>query len=270
MIGKQSEGYSLATNQFAYAQERKNKILELLKTQERVQVAELVDFFQVSGSTVRTDLRELEKEQQLIRTHGGAIPTNQRSFEDFPSSREITKGKTKIAQAAVEFINDGDSLAIDTGTSCLAFAQALAQSNKTQLKIITYDLRIATYLSENTDYEIVSVGGLIRNGFEYSAGEFAINQLKTFLVDKAIIATTSFSVTNGFSTPNVTTAELKRTLFEIARQKIILCNKEKIGKDSFKVFVETEQADTLIVDKVLNKQQQKLIEEKNVDLIIAN
>lgn len=269
MIGNQSEGYSLTTNQFAYAQERKNKILELLKTQERVQVAELINLFQVSGSTVRTDLRELEKEQQLIRTHGGAIPTSQRSFEDFPSSRKITKGKMKIAQAAVDLIDDGDSIAIDTGTSCLAFAQALVHSNKVQLKIVTYDLHIATYLSENTDYEIVSIGGLVRNGFEYSAGEFAINQLKTFLVDKAIIATTSFSIKNGFSTPHVTTAELKRTLFEIARQKFILCNKEKVDKDSFKVFAKTEQADTLIVDEVLKKKQQDIIKEKDIHLIIA-
>lgn len=256
----------MSINQFAYAQERKNKILELLKTQERIQVSELVDLFQVSGSTVRADLRELEKEQQLIRTHGGAIPTSQRSFEDFPSSRKLTTGKKKIARAAVNLIEDGDSLAIDTGTSCLAFTQALVRANKKRLKIITYDLRIATYLSENTDHEIISIGGLVRNGFEYSAGQSAIDQLKNFLVDKAIIATTSFSVTNGFSTPNVTTAELKQALFEIARKKIILCNKEKMDKDSFKVFAQTRQADDLIIDGKLDKKQQSLLEENRVRL----
>ncbi|GMA08743.1 DeoR family transcriptional regulator [Tetragenococcus halophilus subsp. flandriensis] len=258
------------TNQFAYAQERKNKILSLLETQNRVQVSDLVELFQVSGSTVRTDLRELEKEQQLIRTHGGAIPMNQRSFEDFPGSREVTEGKKKIAKAAVNLIDDGDSIAIDTGTSCLTFAEALAHSQKNKLKIVTYDLHIATYLSENTDYEIVSVGGVVRNGFEYSAGEFTINQLKTFLVDKAIIATTAFTTLNGFSTPNVTIAELKAGLFEIARKKIVLCTKEKIGKDSFKVFANTEQANVLIVDEELVEKQQKLLKDKKVHLLMTD
>lgn len=259
----------MSREDFAYAEERKNKILQLLETNDRVQVTDLVNLFHVSGSTVRSDLRELEKNNQLVRTHGGAIPSSQRTFEDPLSSRKITEGKEKIAEAATNYINDGDSLVIDTGTSCVVFAEALANSKKKKLRIITYDLKVATILSEKTNYEIIMIGGLLRNGFDYSAGESAIRQLKTFLVDKAIIATNSFTVTHGYSTPDLATAELKSCLFSIARKKIVLCNGEKIGKDSFKIFGSPDLADLLIVDYGLDELQIKQLARQKVEVIIA-
>lgn len=256
-------------NKFMYAEERKTEILRLLDEQERVQVADLVELFHVSGSTIRTDMRELEKEHLLTRTHGGAIRNPQRSFEDKPKVRTLTDEKRRIARKAVTLLNDGDSLVIDTGTSCLAFAEALMYSSVKSLRILTYDLQIASMLSEETDHEICLIGGIVRNGFQYAAGEMVIESLRTFLVDKAIIGTTSFSIEKGFSTPNIGTAELKKVLFSIADQKLMLCESSKIGKDSFKLFALPYDTDILITDTNISKNDHNFLNQQKVTVITA-
>lgn len=254
-------------NKFLYAEERKEEILQLLEEYERIQVADLIELFQVSGSTIRTDMRELEKEKKLTRTHGGAIKIPQRSYEDSPKVRELTKEKRMIARHAVTLINDGDSIAIDTGTSCLAFSEALTQSKLKKLRILTYDLQVASMLSEKTDYEIYFIGGMIRNGFQYAAGETVIEGIRHFLVDKSVIGTTSFSIEKGYSTPNVGTAELKRVLLTISKQKILLCESIKIGKESFKLFAKPEEIDILITDKKITEQKLSRLSQVQTNVI---
>ncbi|MBL1230645.1 DeoR/GlpR transcriptional regulator [Enterococcus sp. BWB1-3] len=256
-------------NKFLYAEERKAEILRLLEEQERLQVIDLVELFQVSGSTIRTDMRELEKEHLLTRTHGGAIRNPQRSFEDKPKVRELTTEKRQIARKAASLLNDGDSLVIDTGTSCLAFAEALVHSQIKGLRILTYDLQIASMLSEETEHEICFIGGIIRNGFQYTSGEMVIESLRTFLVDKAIIGTTSFSIEKGYSTPNIGTAELKKILFSIARQKLLLCESSKIGKESFKLFAGTADVDIFITDKGVKETDQHSMNAKGLTVLTA-
>lgn len=252
-----------------YAEERKNKIISLLEESGRLEVPDLVDLFKVSGTTIRNDLRELEKEGRLTRTHGGAIKNQKRSFEDRPAIREVTTEKKEIAKKAVSFIEEGDSIAIDTGTSCLAFAQELIQSELGQLKVITNDLSIASLVEDQTDYTVFFTGGVIRNGFHYASGEHVISSLKGFLVDKVILGTTSFSVETGFSTPNFGIAEIKRTLITIAKKKIVLCEASKIGKDSLNVFAAVNEIDVMITDSQLTKKTAKVLAKMPMTYVLA-
>ena len=254
----------LEKNKFLYAEERKQEILRLLEEQERVQVVDLVDIFQVSGSTIRTDMRELEKENLLTRTHGGAIKRTKKNIEDNPKVRVLTDEKRRIAQYAVKLIDNGDCLIIDTGTSCLAFAEALVHCDVKKLHIVTGDLQIASILSEQTDYEVCILGGVIRNGFQYAAGESVIRSIKTFSVDKAILATTSFTIEKGYSTPDIGTGELKDAMMSISKQKIMLCESSKIGKESYKVFAKPTIVDILVTDTGISKEDLVLLEEKNI------
>jgi len=247
-------------NKFLYAEERKQEILRLLDEKGRVQVSDLIDIFKVSGSTIRTDIRELEHGRLLVRTHGGAIHNHNKSLEDIPNVRQVTKEKRRIAEHAVSLLKNGDSIAIDTGTTCQAFAKALSNSEYKNLHILTHDLQIAIMLSERTDFNITILGGTIRNRFQYAAGESVIREMEKYSVDKAIVATTSFSIEKGYSTPNVGTAELKRTMLEIARQKIILFESTKIGKESFCIFGKTTTADIIVTDKNIKKKDLQQLE----------
>ena len=110
-----------------FAEERKDKILQLLKDSEKVTVAQLCELFGISPVTARNDLRDLENENLLRRTHGGAIRMSSSAYELEPSKRdENTDQKKAIAAVAAEMVADGDTIIIDTGSTCMEFAKLLS------------------------------------------------------------------------------------------------------------------------------------------------
>ncbi|MGG5370134.1 DeoR/GlpR family DNA-binding transcription regulator [Enterococcus sp. AZ196] len=253
-----------------YAEERKQSIVNIVNEKNRMQVAELADIFKVTGSTIRNDLRELENEGLVTRTHGGVIKRDfQRSVEIIPKSREFTTEKYRIADRAVRLIEENDILAIDTGTSCRAFAEKLINSSLKRLTILTYDLEIALLLSEKTNYQVHVIGGAIRNGYPYVSGSSVALGLVGFSVDKVILGTTSFDKEYGYSTPNYETAEMKKSLLNISRIKIVLCESDKINQRSFKQFAKPDECDYLITDSHITREQQTDFDTLNINFLIV-
>ena len=119
-----------------FAEERKGQILELLRQKSKLLVPELCDYFDVSPATIRNDLRDLENERKLKRTHGGAISLEKTSFELDSRHKEIRnmEQKRQIAACAAKLIEDGDTIILDTGTTTLELAKCL--SGKRDLTIV--------------------------------------------------------------------------------------------------------------------------------------
>lgn len=253
-----------------YAEERKQSILDIVNERKRVQVAELAEIFKVTGSTIRNDLRELEKDGLLTRTHGGAIRKDfQSSAEISPKTRKLTEEKYIIAKKAVQLLEENDTIAIDTGTSCMAFAEKLAQTSFQSLTILTYDLQIALMLNEQTHYTVQVLGGVIRKGYPYAGGEAVIKELKGFAVDKAILGTTAFDKDYGFSTPHFGTAELKRALFQTGKTVIVLCEAVKFDQRSYRQFGTPDACDYLITDQSISKKQAEELKVREINVLIA-
>lgn len=253
-----------------FAQERREKILEILDTEKRVDVPELVKRFQVTGATIRTDLKELEAAGLLTRTHGGAIKLEyERSIEDKPREREMTSAKMKIAKEAVKLIQDNEVIGIDTGTSCLAFAEELIKSDKQNLSILTYDLKIALLISENTSYRVQILGGLIRNNYPYVSSGSIQGEIGKYSLDKAFVATNAFDIGFGFSTPNYETAEIKKSLIQISMQNIFLCDTPKLNKRCFCSFAGLKDCDCLVLDSDIGEQDVVNLKKANVSFRVA-
>lgn len=256
--------------QHLYAEERKQSILDLINEKKRVQVSELIERFNVTGSTIRNDLRELEDEGLLTRTHGGAIKSDiQKSFEISPKSREHTPQKINIAKKAVKLIEENDTIAIDTGSSCMLFAEYLTRTSFEALTILTYDLQIALLIHENTSYTVQVLGGVIRKDYPYVSGELVVNDLKQYSVDKVIMGTTYFDMEYGHSTPNVGTAELKKSLMKIGNEKIVLCESKKLFHKSYRQFALPNEFDYFITDASVSEKYLTKLREQDLDLIIA-
>lgn len=232
-----------------FAEERKNRILQLLEENSKILVPELCDIFHVSSVTIRNDLRELEADGRLKRTHGGAIPVDKTSFEPSPSMKEVEhiEEKMKIAAFAAKFIEDGDTIALDTGSTTFELAKCLA--DKHHLTVVTNDLQIAAYLdAQNDDTQVVLIGGNIRKGFHCTVGSIATSTLQDLNVDKAFMATNAFSLERGFTTPSVQQAEIKMCFLKIASETIMLTDSSKFGKISFIKFADLQAVDRLITD----------------------
>ena len=251
-----------------FMEERKQMILNLLQETEKVTVSYLSELFNVSGATIRSDLRDLETEKLLLRTHGGAMRISKSAFEIEPQKRgEFTQCKEAIAREAVKFIDDGDTIAVDTGSTCYTFAKQLGA--KKDLRVVTNDLSIAALLYQFEDITVYFIGGVIRKHYNCTIGSFGSAPFQDLVVDKAIMGTNSFTLAKGATTPDVGQAEMKRLLVSISDKVFLLGSSDKIGRNSFVTFAESNQIDVIITDGEISKAYKESIEDSGIELVIA-
>lgn len=237
---KQSEGL--------LAHIRKKSILELINAQGFITVSELCDRFGVSPATIRNDLNELESAQLIERTHGGAVSRHKAAHEpdaQEKSGRQVQE-KERIAQAALKYIQPGDAIALDSGSTTYQLACRLA--NIEPLTVVTYDLQIAAWLESNTKVTIIMAGGHVRRNFHCTAGQTAIETLSKLHVDKLFLAAHAVSI-DALSTPSMDMASVKTTLVQAADQVILMADSTKLNRNSFVRFATLDNVHTLITDK---------------------
>lgn len=240
-----------------YEEERKMKIVEYLQEQSRASVQELSKIFQVSESTVRRDLQELEDAKLLKRTHGGAVCLENVNFEPTFIEKEdkFRKEKESIARKAAEFIQDGDTLVIDSGTTTAYLAKEMKRFSN--LKVVTNSIILAQELQGIEGIEVIIIGGTLRQNTLSMVGPIAEKSLSMLRVDKAFMATNGLDLVDGLTTPNVVEAATKSKMIDIAKQVILLADYTKIGKVAFAKFADLSRIDTCIVD---DKVRQDIIE----------
>ena len=112
-----------------YSQERRSRIVELIRERKKLTVHELCGLLDVSPATVRADLRDLDREGLLVRTHGGAIEKSRAGYEVICRERsaENLSAKQSIGQIARQYVADGDTILLDTGTTTVELAKLLRQ-----------------------------------------------------------------------------------------------------------------------------------------------
>ncbi len=188
-----------------YAEERRIKIIDILSTDKTVDVNKLARIFGVTGATIRSDLRSLELTGLLTRTHGGAIEATKTGFESDMGRRAVEHlaAKQEIARAALAQIEEGDTIALDTGTSTLELPRCLFQRRR--LTVVTNDILIARVLQTTTGVQTILLGGLIRKGFHCTVGPGTSDPAAAgkLTVDKAFMAANNFSLANGATTPDI-------------------------------------------------------------------
>jgi DeoR family fructose operon transcriptional repressor len=241
-------------NETLFAEERQERILQLLKDNRKIMVPELCKAFSVSPATIRNDLRELESTGLLRRTHGGAITANKAGFELNSHQKEIKNisDKRAIARRAAEFIVEGDTLAIDTGTTTLEFVKQIVHIRG--ITIMTNDIMIASYMEEHSDATVILIGGVLRRNFHCTTGPIACKYLEGFNVDKAIMATNGITIRRGLTTPEINQAEVKKAMIETATEVIVLSDSSKIGVCGFVQFAPLTSIHKLVTDDGISEE----------------
>ncbi|MGE5577547.1 MAG: DeoR/GlpR family DNA-binding transcription regulator, partial [Syntrophothermus sp.] len=139
--------------------ERRTKILELIRTQGNVEVKRLASELAVSLMTVRRDLEALEEKGLVVWTHGGAVlPGLENTEVPYHTKRfSHAEEKRRIARKALEMIDDGDTLILDSGSTTLEIARLIRW--KKGLTVITTDLKIALELGNQPGIRVFCTGG---------------------------------------------------------------------------------------------------------------
>ncbi|MFP4427637.1 MAG: DeoR/GlpR family DNA-binding transcription regulator [Spirochaetaceae bacterium] len=240
-----------------FAEERRESISGYVQKNRKATVAELSKLFGVSAASIRIDLRELERSNLLVRTHGGAIPPSRTGREESIDARAVehVEAKRKIAKVAVGEINDGDTIILDTGTTCLELAKILDRFHT--LTVVTNDLRIATVIEPYPGIETVFVGGVIRKGFHCAGGSLGLSMLRTITVDKAFMAA------------NVEQGLTKREMMAVAVRKYLLVDNSKFGSNSFSQFAELDALDA-VVTNTATRDTMEALEGHGIEVFLAN
>jgi DeoR family transcriptional regulator, fructose operon transcriptional repressor len=253
-----------------FEEERKQLIVNYVLSKSRVSVQELCKLLDVSESTIRRDLSDLEEQKLLKRTHGGAISINTVNFEPTYSEKvdQFREEKIRIAKKAAEFIEDGDSLIIDAGSTTFYLAAELAKFRG--LTVVTNSIPLMQKLSSIPDINIVATGGALRTITMAFTGPLSENVLDHIHVDKAFIGTNGLDLEAGLTTPNVAEASIKHKMISIANQVFVLADHSKIGCVSFSRFGTIDEIDTCITSEAVSEEQKAAFESKNVQLIVAD
>ncbi|MDP1420210.1 DeoR/GlpR family DNA-binding transcription regulator [Peribacillus simplex] len=250
-----------------YSEERKLKIIDFITNYSRASVQDLSDYLKVSQSTIRRDLKELQTTNQIQRTHGGAVSLQAVNFEPKIMDKEVefVQEKKAIAKKAVEFIDDGDTILLDAGTTTLPILEDLQQFS--QLTIVTNSILIMRNFKPTAGIEILFLGGSLRNETLASVGSFAEQNLEMIRVDKAFVAINGVHLTEGLTTPNLMEARIKKLMIQNAQQVILLSDSSKMGKVSFAKVADLQEIDKFIVDDRLHPSFKKSLEDLGVEVI---
>lgn len=243
--------------------ERWRYILDKIDRNKTVQVTELVAELNVSESTIRRDLSELEKQELLVRVHGGAESRFETTVEPRFQDKivENVEEKNNIAAYAAQVIHDNEAIFIDAGTTSLAMAPYL--KDKKGLKIITNGLRQAEVFGE-MGLEVSILGGHIKSGTLAVVGIQAIQQMEQFYFDRVFLGINGIEMAAGLTTPDIQEALIKQTAIKQSRQAYVLADASKFNKVSFAKVAELDQA-IIFTDELSPEDARKFEEAAEIE-----
>ena len=250
------------------ATERREIINKTIQKKGEVKIKELKEMFpDVSGMTLRRDLNHLEEEGHIVRIWGGAksIDHLKESKEKQYSSRktENIEAKVKIAKKAVDFIETGRSIFLDSGTTVMCLAEIIPDKD---LSIITSGPNIGMELIDKNNPSVTLIGGqLNRNNISVS-GANSLKFIENINIDMAFMATSGFSLESGFTSGNYNEGQLKRKIIDKARKVMMLMDLSKIDKNMPFTFSQLDDIDILICEDEPESEIKKVLKEKNIDI----
>ena len=235
-------------------EQRKDKILELLKKNDSVRVSSLSRLFGVSEVTVRAYLEDLEKKGLLSRVHGGAVSSYKPYYSMNLNQRLETNQheKVTIAERIAQLIQPNDTVMLNAGTTTLlVFRRFPADYN---LSIVTNSISIALEASGNPNYNVILVGGAVNTKYQFTYGNDAVDQIKKYHADKLILSVDGIDVKQGFSTYYNKEAAVDVAMIEQSDYCIVAADHSKFGHSAFAKISDLSVADYIVTDNQLSAE----------------
>ena len=240
--------------------QRRQQILTQLERDGRVYVAQLGEALGATPATIRNDLTALEREGRLVRVQGGALHASSQAGLG-PCAAE----KLAIGQRVASHVRNGDRLFINSGSTVLAVAQALAAFR--ELHIITNALPLAQQLGER--FHVLVLGGELNARAGFSHGEDALMQLARYQADWAILSVDSISAADGVTLCHSEETAVSRMMLERAARGIIAADHSKVGRAGFVRVCPAAAPLMLVTDPAADRSALRALEGKGIEIDIA-
>ena len=205
---------------------RHDEILRLVRETGSLEVDDLAKVFDVTTQTIRQDLRSLDTQGLLKRTHGGARKLDTVTTRDYAARRQQrSTEKQNIGLAAAALIPDRCSVMLNIGTTTEQVAQALRHHSA--LMVISNNINIITKLSDTTDNDLVLVGGRVRQSDGAVVGEDAVEFISRYKVDYAIIGCSSLDEDGTILDFDAQEVSVARAILRNSRKTILVADQSK-------------------------------------------
>lgn len=255
-----------------FIEERHQAILKIIQETGRISIGEIQERFDVSVDSARRDLRILEEQGLLKRTHGGAIPLQQAGMMP-PRHREmkemeVYENYAAIAKKGAEFVKENDIVYLTGGSLGFIMLQYLPRNIKYTLVINSVTL--AEELKYWDNVTVYITGGKMRmDGTTPLVDSFATAFVKNMHFDICLMTGGGYDASFGFSNSTDETAAFQRAIIENTRKKILMMPNQKIGFKAFIKVCDTNKFDTLITDWDAVEDELNKIEDAGVQVTIA-
>lgn len=255
-------------------EERFQFIINQVNSHNVVSVSDLSKSLGISEVTIRRDLKELEQQGVLRRTHGGAtsVSFGGTSFEPsyFQLANERQNEKRAISEYAVNLIQDDSAIAIDGSSTCFSLCELISQKRWNNLTVVTNALRVAMELTKCDGVSIVIVGGQVRKNLISTFGYLADSVLAQLKVDTNFMGINGIDFDeNSITTPNLSECAVKRSFMNTAYKTYYLADHTKFGMSYLSRVCQATEATAIITDAGIDERFVKQAEDLGVELLIA-
>ncbi|MCS3780365.1 DeoR/GlpR family DNA-binding transcription regulator [Tsukamurella ocularis] len=224
---------------------RQQKIVEFARSRGRVEVIALAQELGVSTETVRRDLNLLSNRRLVKRVHGGAIPRETVAFEsglDHRSQHDAEQ-KHRIAAAAVAELHGAETVYLDEGYTPRLIAELLVDH---PITVVTSSLWAAQALAHSSTVTVLLLGGRMRGRTLATVDHWALEMLRSLVIDVAFLGTNAISVEHSCTTSDPAVAAVKATALKVSRRTVLVAAESKFGESDFCRFAEVRDLDTIV------------------------
>ncbi|MEG0813042.1 MAG: DeoR/GlpR family DNA-binding transcription regulator [Clostridium sp.] len=246
--------------------ERHTRILDLVSENKKVEVNRLAELLNVSQVTIRKDLDILEERGLLSREHGYAVMKNVDDINNRMAVRYETK--LEIAREAAKSVMNGETVMIESGSSCVLLAEQLAQTKK-DVTIITNSVFIASYIRETGIGRVILLGGEYQKESQVMVGPLVRICAKEFYVDKLFVGTDGFVPDIGFTGGDMMRTEAMKSMAGSAKNVIILTDSSKFIKQGVVVQFKLSEVSCVYTDDGVSKEKMELLGAEGIEVRIA-
>ncbi|MGY5846133.1 transcriptional repressor AgaR [Salegentibacter sp. HM20] len=246
---------------------RRSRILEELDTNGQVNVNELSAALGVSEVTIRNDLDKLEKNNLLVRAHGGAFKPNNAALPVTEKKKINLDIKRRIGKKAISLINEEDSIILDSGTTTFEITNNLGGFER--LTVISNALDIVNNLAQYKNLEVFMPGGYLKEFSMSLVGPMAERNLRQLYCNKLFLGVDGIKTGHGIFTHHMEEAYLNQLMIEIAEEVIVVADSSKFEKSGLAFICSFDKVNTIITDDGMPLAKREELRKNNVNIIIA-
>lgn len=246
--------------------ERHKFVVGLLMQQNRATVAELAQATGASEMTIRRDLEVLESRGALRRVRGGAVSNLPGGVEPPYAIRAMSgaQAKERLARAVVELLTDGETVALDTGTTAVAVAQAMSDR---QFTVAPLSLHAAFALSAHPGIHLVMPGGQVRPEELSFYGHAAVQTFKDLCFDTFVLGCCGVDPVQGATAYNLEDVQVKRAAVASAQRVILVATADKIGRAALGRICSMEEIALVVTDAPADSPAVEVLRDQGVEVV---